>query len=145
MDAYLSKPIRFEDLRDALADWSGRPAESKASIDPTEIQHLASDVGLDLDDPAFHRRFVAGYLDDVSDYLNQIERGIDDRDAEAVRQGGHALKGSSIALGATAVVRQCDAIQQAAEAADWDALCPMVGALRDELAAVRAELTALAD
>lgn len=145
MDAYLRKPIRFADLRATLADLPRPAGDPHAPIDPDALEQLAADVGLDLDDPAFHRRFVVGYLDDVAGYLQQIERGVDNRDAEAVRKGGHALKGSSVALGATAVVRHCEAIQQAAQASDWDALCPLVGVLREALADVRAELMALPD
>ncbi len=153
MDEFLSKPIRFADLRAVLLRHRSEATETgevsyaapDAPIDSDELQQLADDVGLAVGDPAFHDRFVAGYLDDVDGYLEQIERGVETADRERIRTGAHALKGSSVALGATAVVRQCGAIQAAAHEGVWEALPALVEELRQEVATIRNALRALAD
>lgn len=148
MDDYLSKPIRLRDVKLKLeaassGSASGRAGADSSPVDRGALRQLADDVGLSLTDPAFRERFIRGYLEDAEDYLSEIESGLEARESEAVRAGTHGLRGSSAAIGATAVVHRCQAIQDTIEEGAWPDLPDHVTALRNELGRVRAALDAL--
>ena len=104
---------------------------------------LAADVNVELQSEGFRRRFVEGYVQGARQYAAAMNRAIDQRTREAARQNAHALKGSSITIGAQRVVARCRRLEALIEAGDWRALQEQRRALDREIDAAAAALQTL--
>jgi two-component system sensor histidine kinase/response regulator len=92
MDEYLTKPLQLEDLAraiDKLAPGEKRVArETRVAFDPTPL--LRSFGG----DKAALRRLVGLFVESTPPIIESIRRAARNRDADALHQGAHTLKGS---------------------------------------------------
>ncbi|MBI1327314.1 MAG: response regulator [Alphaproteobacteria bacterium] len=123
MDDYISKPVRRNDLRAKIFQWTGK-ARSKTDTDTHTV--IAEDNAnvialsahrkdavetpeiLDMDavDKAKailkdkYGKMVTLYIEDVEQYLEQIEKAIASHDVEAIVLPAHTIKSSSRRMGA---------------------------------------------
>jgi HPt (histidine-containing phosphotransfer) domain-containing protein len=112
MDDYVSKPIRVQDLTDALKRAAAsRQAhhevhiqepedgrfEDDLGIDPVALQNLSELVGGDED---FLLELLGTFLEDAPKLITDIERAIQQNDAGALRLAAHTLKSNSADFGA---------------------------------------------
>jgi CheY-like chemotaxis protein/HPt (histidine-containing phosphotransfer) domain-containing protein/anti-sigma regulatory factor (Ser/Thr protein kinase) len=112
MDDYLSKPVTFKGLADAVTRWVGRErggAETPVAID---VERLRSVVGAGAPDGVLED-IVQAFLDDTPRAVEEIRRATAARDAGALRGSAHALKGSSTLVGAVALRQVCASIEAA--------------------------------
>ncbi len=122
-DGFLTKPIRMATLRDALDEVTLSPdapvaAEPgpPAALDPETVEDLR-----DLGDDAFahlYTRYLATLDDAVAAIVAAADRpswSVDDEGS--VPRLAHGLKGSSAALGATALAQVCHRLETADPAA----------------------------
>ncbi len=107
MDDYISKPIRIEELRQALS--RTQPFSDKPAIDWQILNALrqmagkrAAEVIGDL---------IASYLEDVPSRLSKMNSALQHGDAPALRQSAHALRSSSLNLGATYLAHLCQEVE----------------------------------
>jgi two-component system, sensor histidine kinase and response regulator len=127
MDDYLSKPFSQEQLYDMLSRWlrafsdaSNTAMESKA----THASHpiLAENVSVDIDHKVIRqiREMREGLLERVidifrtnsKDLVDQLQRAIENADADSAYKIAHNLKNSAANLGLiklAAVCRECEA------------------------------------
>ena len=114
MQGYLSKPITLEKLHDTLIEWLETETETetetnsevgetmserrKDSIDAESLNSIRNLRGIGGD--RMVRRVVDLYVSNSSMLMEDLRIGISRGDAEAVRQGAHALKSSSQNVGA---------------------------------------------
>ncbi|WP_100497952.1 response regulator [Geodermatophilus chilensis] len=117
-DGFLTKPIRMATLRDTLDEVvlppSPAPAapapEPEAVLDPDTVEDLR-----DLGDEAFahlYTRYLATLDDAVTAIVAAADRpswSVDDEGS--VPRLAHGLKGSSAALGATALAQVCHSLE----------------------------------
>jgi CheY-like chemotaxis protein len=106
MQDYLSKPISVEKLHGTLTKWLGAAHNGKAdygsvSIDTASLNNIRQLQGVGGDKMV--RRVVGLYLESSSMLVEDLRGGLSQGDAEAVRQGAHALKSSSQNVGACAL------------------------------------------
>ena len=132
MDDYLAKPVKLLPLTATLDRWAfgefaGKQIAAPAAaplaehddsyqakdFDLSTIRELRSlsnvateDVFLDL---------VEVYRSELSAGLAALQSAVADRDVEAIRKVAHALKGSSLTLGAARFGALCEGVQKSAE------------------------------
>jgi signal transduction histidine kinase/DNA-binding response OmpR family regulator/HPt (histidine-containing phosphotransfer) domain-containing protein len=117
-DGFLTKPIRMATLRDALDEVALTPSaapaapapEPGAALDPDTVEDLR-----DLGDEAFahlYSRYLATLDEAVAAIVAAADRpswSVDDEGS--VPRLAHGLKGSSAALGATALAQVCHSLE----------------------------------
>jgi len=106
MQDYLSKPISVEKLHETLKKWlragqNGSVRHDLDSIDTASLDNIRQLKGVGGDKMV--RRVVDLYLSSSSVLIEDLRVGLMEDDAEAVRQGAHALKSSSQNVGACAL------------------------------------------
>jgi two-component system sensor histidine kinase/response regulator len=149
MDSYLSKPLQPAALLEKLAAASGRRlvseeppksvAPKKGSFDIAQLdESCGGSVPLKL-------RVIERYLATSLDSVDQIGTAIAGRDAHAAKSSAHALKGSSLTIGATKVGSMCQELETIAMSSQIGPESEtLVVALRNELIAVNDVLSAYA-
>ncbi|MBC7248740.1 MAG: PAS domain S-box protein [Anaerolineae bacterium] len=125
MDDYISKPVRVEELVQALercqprgGKASGRgptavPHESPAPpadlpgavIDPTVLEKFRAVMGQDA--PLFIAELVEAFQMDAVRLLAELRQAVAQGDPELMRRAAHTLKGSAATLGATRLSALC--------------------------------------
>jgi CheY-like chemotaxis protein len=118
MDDYLSKPIRMEELSQALRRCAGQQEEGKgtrrqgdkghpthpsplAPIDAKVLQSFRDMVG--ENGPEIVAEMIDCYLEDAPKLIEAIAAAVTAADATQLRSCAHTLKSSSATLGATAL------------------------------------------
>ncbi|MFZ0548894.1 MAG: response regulator [Candidatus Promineifilaceae bacterium] len=114
MDDYVSKPIRVQDLIDALKRAAAsqkiqylhpeetkmadkKPQEDELGIDPIALQNLSELVG---DDVAFLEELIGTYLEDAPKMIADMNQAIAENDPAKLRLAAHTLKSNSADFGA---------------------------------------------
>jgi HPt (histidine-containing phosphotransfer) domain-containing protein len=77
---------------------------------------------LENGDPGFLSDLVTMYLNDLPEQLALLRGSRKAKDAGTLRAKAHRLKGASSNLGAAALARLLQQLEQAARDADWDAV-----------------------
>jgi len=130
MDDYLTKPVRREELADALAHAaagrvdqrdaaSGRAPEVEpgpagdAVVDPGVLGRLTDRFG--ERGARVAADLVGTWESETAGRLAQLSTAVAAGDREAVRRVAHALRGGSSALGAVALERLCQEVEDALE------------------------------
>jgi PAS domain S-box-containing protein len=118
MDDYLSKPIRPEELSNALARTEplgradGVPREGgDGAIDRATLEQLEASVG----DAAFVGELIDTFLADAPALLATLRRSQEQEDADAVRRAAHTLKSNGRLFGAIALAGACEQLEHAAK------------------------------
>jgi signal transduction histidine kinase/CheY-like chemotaxis protein/HPt (histidine-containing phosphotransfer) domain-containing protein len=138
MDGYVSKPVRPDELFQALAEVLGAAAAGP-SIDRAEVMRR---VGGDAD---ILRAVARVFLDDLPNLLRRVESALAADDAAALRRAAHALKG---ALGyftdgpAHSLAERLELLGRAGDVAEAR---PRFAALRAAVEQVRPEIARLAE
>ena len=105
MDDYLSKPIKLNELRTALARWTSMPSENTASETPISNHHMAHQTR-GIFDPAqmyqnigsdneLFAQLVSLFLDRHTTMLADIRRALAIADSTAVERTAHTFKGTA--------------------------------------------------
>jgi HPt (histidine-containing phosphotransfer) domain-containing protein len=129
MDDYLSKPVRGEELDAVLARWVTPPVASL--VDDAHVRLLREEVGelaSELADSFAQRgpRLVA-----------ELRGAVERQDPAATRFAAHALRGSALNMGATALATLAGAIEYG-EAEPTAAVTEIETLLAPTTAAIRA-------
>ncbi|MBA3326728.1 MAG: response regulator [Solirubrobacterales bacterium] len=130
MDDYVGKPISSEALNDAitrsmgsdpgrthtggLASGEGRDEEPHDARPPLLDRSLLDE--LCEGDAQMHQDLVTLFVDQSQASVTSIARAIEIRDAEALQQDAHRLKGSSASVGALRMAELCDRLCQVGRA-----------------------------
>ena len=151
MDDYVPKPVRCEDLAAVLARWqpgragsSGeRPAspsqergEGAAAVDPAVLTDLRQ-----LDDTGeLFTTLMTHFLDETPRLQEQMQAAFRRRDATALVEAAHKLKGSSGSVGATRMQQLCGELQRLGRANELAPVGARLARLAAEFTLVRAAL-----
>ncbi len=126
MDDYVSKPIRIEEVQNALKRWGGPGDGHGAAAKPVEIidsQTIESLKGLCTpEDPTFFQDVIGMFLRQAPSLMNQLRKHNKQRDAESIRQTAHNLKGACGNLGARLMADVCEKIETKARTRDLDGM-----------------------
>jgi CheY-like chemotaxis protein/HPt (histidine-containing phosphotransfer) domain-containing protein len=134
MDDYLSKPFKKAALIEVLGRWShaedeshsvgGAGAEGSASEAPGDSPALDQSTIDDLralENPAcptLVADVVRAYVNSSSELLADLRAALEDRNAEGIEQGAHALKSSSANVGALPLARLCRELEAVGRGGD---------------------------
>jgi CheY-like chemotaxis protein len=143
MDAYVSKPVRAEELETALAGLpSGGPAgpirEPPGSSAPDRGTLLARFEG----DAALLDEVAGLFKESAPGMLRAIGRALARRDARDLERAVHTLKGSMAHFGPGAALDSAGRLETLARGADLRAARRELGVLRKEVARLRGALAA---
>jgi CheY-like chemotaxis protein len=129
MDDYVSKPVRLEDLSDALVRCIG-PRQAFGDRTRPDITRGQGEDEMDPFDHTALEELPATLRDNLLDILSteigsrleQIQSAVSSADVAALRTAAHALKGDAGTVGLRQVAelcRQLERCSEAAEPADW--------------------------
>lgn len=103
---------------------------------PSNLNRAALDDlrALTGDDPTLYADLLDAFLTDADQYLAELESPAD---SSALRRAAHSLKSNAMNVGATPLAELCRALEYDATAGAVPDAPARVGAIRDELGAVR--------
>jgi HPt (histidine-containing phosphotransfer) domain-containing protein len=143
MDEYISKPIRREELMDALARILPASSHPVADSDHDEAGHrdrpvadlarLLQELG---GDEAVLERMVELYEETTPKFVQNLKQALSEGNCDAVRAAAHTLKGSAAQFWARPAEAAALALEKSAIAGD-------LGRTESQMAALEAALTEL--
>jgi HPt (histidine-containing phosphotransfer) domain-containing protein len=153
MDDYLAKPFTLAQLRDAILRQSpvAAPNESRldegaqasaqdAAASPLDRAALDALRALPGTDGRLLYRVITIYLDSAGELAEKIGTSARGHDFAGLRTAAHALKSSSLNVGAARLGRLCQDVEALAERCDRATLENKVPTLLDEFSRVMAAL-----
>lgn len=143
MDAMLTKPLRPQNLRDALATWAlptdaaEKPAPAEAAGAPDELEAVSAMFGSDFAE-------LAGlYRNDGPPRLATLRTALQAGDRALLAKVAHALGGSSASIGASGLADMCRELELRAKADLLDACAERLAHIEHEYRRVSDKLQAL--
>ncbi|MDA8130948.1 MAG: response regulator [Elusimicrobia bacterium] len=133
MDAYISKPVRIEQLAEVIGRWD-------SPLDPFTLKDLG-ELGGD-DGGEFLSGILSTYLKDLPGRVEAVRTAAEAKDAEALRLAAHALKGSSGNIGARRLQKLCLLLEQAGRSGSLEGVADLMKAFDLEVPAVRQAIEA---
>lgn len=141
MDGYVSKPIRLANLQEAIANLFGEP-QHEDGIKPNEPQAMPVPLGLIdekkvLDGLGGDRDLMAEvlrlFIDDSARLFREMHTAVARRNAEAIRQVAHALKGSIANLSSGSARELAAELEQLGKRGELEGAAELVERLEHEL------------
>ena len=130
MDDYISKPITLDTLGALLRRWD-------VPLRPTIIEELRQLAGDRFD------VLTKDFSENLGRYLGEMRAGLAAGDAEALRRGAHALRGSGGSFGAFGLENICELIETAAGRGGSKDIPDLIDELSDECSRVERALEKL--
>jgi PAS domain S-box-containing protein len=98
MDGYVAKPIRFDDLVDAIENLGQSPEVPKMAATATPRQPEPNDMASALErvegDVELLHEMVGLFLEELPELLTNLREAVTAGDAKAIERAAHKLKGS---------------------------------------------------
>lgn len=117
MDGYVAKPVKPQELLQAILPWVGRTVQATAgpvsappnpAFEVLESERLNEACG---DDAEFLAEVVAEYVGGVDQQLDKILHAIEQHDCTALASLAHSLKGSTRTIGGMAAAAVCEELE----------------------------------
>jgi HPt (histidine-containing phosphotransfer) domain-containing protein len=151
MDGYLSKPIRPEELRRAIADLipaapagaAPPPTAGPAEPPSSPILDRAGLLARVGHNPRRLCRLAAVFQDACPGMLQAIRDALRRGDAPGLGRAVHTLKGSVGSLGATAAFLAAESLEALGRSGDLSRAAELLAALDEEVERFQAELVLL--
>ncbi len=158
MDAYISKPMKSDQLFEVLRMWTAQPdTASPDAIEPEETPvstqtetHSPSILNMEIfnalhdqderRDPAFVRDLVDTFVRDAHVYITTLYASIDSGDAETLKKTASRLKTSSAHIGAIGLATCCQSLELLGPSASLQQVLPVVEQLEVHFIQVRQSL-----
>ncbi len=143
MDDYIAKPIRPDELGEALSrarpprDRTASAEGAGASLDASAIESLRA-----LDGEGFLAEVIDTFLGDAPALLAAL-RATDEVDTEEVRRAAHTLKSNGQTFGASRFSELCRELEERARSRELDGTTELLDRIEREYAALEETLTAL--
>jgi two-component system sensor histidine kinase/response regulator len=138
MDEYVSKPIRVEELFEAIEKVMppppGTDVTTRLALDRTAALTKVRNK------PELLRDLIRIFLEDGPRYMGEMKKGLADHDGRALSSAGHTIKGSSAYLGAEVVHRLAARIETLGSEGKFDEAAVAVADMEREMARLNAEL-----
>ncbi len=142
MDDYVTKPIRVEELVQALIRVVGGTGESlplsSAPIDAKVLQSFRDMVG--ENGSSIVAEMIDCYLEDAPELLSAISQAVAQGDAIGLRRAAHTLKSSSTTLGATILSQLCKELEVTSRTGNTNVGLDKVPQLQSEYERVKVAL-----
>lgn len=150
MDTFLSKPIRMDDLSNALmrARTGQTVSTTTPAQDPTEpnlpildlvpLEQLRALAG--ADDPHFLASLCTDFIRDSEERLDRFSSLFNAKDIKTFEREAHSMKSASASLGALRVSAICSKLERLANSGTLDGSSLLLGQLRVEFNVAREKL-----
>ncbi len=146
MDGYVSKPIRVDQLLQAIQSavglgWGEKPAggDEEDSVAPV-VDWRAALRSVNGDDDLL-QVVVEAAAEELPKQLHSLRRAVEARDAEALRVASHALKGTVRYFGAPAAYEGAYQLERVGASRSIDGAPELLDLLEDDAARLLAELS----
>jgi len=119
MDDYLAKPILLADLQHKLEYWVAQTAtnhpleHTNRANEDFPLDHTIFDKLKEILGPTLQQAIIP-FLEDTPSYILQLEYAAHNKDANIAQAMAHAIKGSSLNLGAKALAKYAKEIEELA-------------------------------
>ena len=146
MDGYLSKPIRIEELKAAIAEIDktiGSNCEVSRDQNTGVIGRMESLLDGVMGDRALLAEMADLWLVDSEKQMSQIEIGLQRGDCQTIQRAAHALKGSVGTFQATLAYDAARQLEDGAKSGNLDEARQMFATLSRQIELVRQELREL--
>jgi two-component system sensor histidine kinase/response regulator len=150
MDEFVSKPIRYEELKSAIERVLAAPVRAASSpagappsakpvvLDLAQFDHLK---GLQDDEhPKFLANLIDLFLKETPKRFRDLAASLAGGDARAARQLAHSVKGACDNFGGRALQTVCHEIEESIGGGNLKGASALVGKLEPELASLAKEL-----
>ncbi len=166
MDDYVSKPVELEQIVEVLKRWarsrvesdqSGSSAHDAAAANPiAEPRPQSKPPAVDAEaivrlrelaggDPQkFLEDLLGTYITDTTKRLQALEKNSSDGNAPELMRAAHAIKGSSLTVGANLLADYCQQLEEIAKTGVLAGTTKMVAHIEQEFERVKAELNKFA-
>jgi PAS domain S-box-containing protein len=144
MDGYLSKPIRIDELKQAMSEIEKQNADQFSEASFRAIGQLESLLDSVMGDRALLAEMAELWLVDSVKQENQIRTGLDSGDAVMVQRAAHALKGSVGTFQASAAQDAANQLEMSAKNGDLVGATKAFERLSTEISLVKQDLRRLA-
>ena len=134
MDAYLSKPVSLDRLHAVLERWFASATPATPAID-----HSVLDPWVEDNEPQ-RQKLLKRFSASIEESRNHIEAAMTSNNLAALAGEAHKLKGSAMAVGATAVGEAAATLERAAKAGDRAACQDGLGPLAVEVKRAQEEI-----
>ncbi|HEV3407848.1 MAG TPA: PAS domain S-box protein [Gaiellaceae bacterium] len=143
MDDYLSKPIRVDELAEALGrvDANAGAGASSADGDGEVLEASAlAELRAAVDDPAFVADLIGTFLGEAPALVATLQRAHAAGDAEELRRAAHTLKSNARTFGATRLGDACQELEEKSRADELDGAAALVDEIEAEYGRVERAL-----
>jgi PAS domain S-box-containing protein len=148
MDAYLSKPIKIEELQRILQDWGERrPSGKVESVLPgvappiVDLARINELIGIDARQQTnLLSQLIELYLKEFPELLRMMQEFAGRGDLSSLRKAAHRLKGSSLNLGVAYVGGVCKELERRSGEGDLEGVRAMLPELEQASELVRTTL-----
>jgi HPt (histidine-containing phosphotransfer) domain-containing protein len=145
MDDYVAKPIRPNELREALR--RAKPLRMKHEVSSNAIDITFDAAALDnlkeLGGEEFLMEVIDAFFADAPMLLAMLRRSVDGKDADELRRAAHTLKSNGATLGAERFSELCRELEQRARNGDLEGASELVDRIEREYEPLREALVAL--
>jgi CheY-like chemotaxis protein/HPt (histidine-containing phosphotransfer) domain-containing protein len=144
MDDYVAKPIRAEELAEALGRVRPRDvARPRVNGGGVTLEAAAVDGLKELGGEEFLLEVIETFLDDAPKLITALRASNDRGDAEELRRAAHTLKSNGQTFGATVFAELCRTLEERAKRGDLEGASGLVDRIADEYAPLEDALVAL--
>ena len=144
MDDYLTKPIRLQDVADKLDELFHRSKEIAAASETDQPADRELDWETALNtaggDQDLLRELIGVFLGEAPQLFGQLQACAERKDAQALAQSAHTLKGACLFLNPLETKTCVEKIEQMAVAGDLDSAKLWLGVLEQNLAKLYSSL-----
>jgi HPt (histidine-containing phosphotransfer) domain-containing protein len=140
MDAYVSKPLRPQEVFAAIDELVGRARDAAPSAQPVVDEAVLERLGGDL---KLLREIAIVFEKTAPAYLAQIRTALNARDAGSLEGAAHTLQGAASNFGASELVELGQRLEQMGRSGELDQAATLVGPLEGALADLVLRLRAI--
>jgi PAS domain S-box-containing protein len=145
MDDYLAKPIRPDEMAQALrrAKPRGRKDDATSNGIPVSFDAAALENLKELGGDDFLAEVIDAFLTDSPTLVATLRRSLDEKDADELRRAAHTLKSNGATLGAARFSELCRELEQRARNGRLDGASELVDRIEEEYELLQQALAAL--
>ncbi len=140
MDDYVAKPVKPDELRDALLRFlpaQDAPAQVRRPFAPVLDKECLQEIG--GGDPDFLRHLIDEYVRTVAARADEMKTALASANRPRLRFHAHTLKGTSRTIGAAALGRLFEEIESCSDSGDLTQMPEMLARIAPEVERYRAE------
>jgi PAS domain S-box-containing protein len=158
MDDYVAKPVEMENIIEMLTRWARLRVESDAAGTPPPAAPAPPETKLsavdaeaigrlrelaDGDSQAFLKDLLGTYLSDTTKRLAALQKHAADGNDRELMRAAHAIKGSSLNVGANQLAEYCHQVEELAGAGKPGDAAKLITRIQQEFEKVQKELNNL--